>query len=275
MKKSIFFVFALLLAFSLAGSATATKPAPTYCVLFWLDSNYDFGFIPVEGKMAYNETAQLYNASCRYKFDFASGEWQDVATLCSIFSAYCNPSQTMFTFIGWGWESEYGYTEDTIYQVHQNGQARYFAQLAQKQCDNFYMSYSYTYLPMEEWTPGTHSYYFIENGPDGTVVHDPIEFTVDENAPLYDTNLRLGLLGISSADGRIDYPYMLNPEQETYMQFTWLSNLVEELRIMREAFSNQLVIDGGDPIPLTPGPVVNSCSNSSDGAYVRAWGFAR
>lgn len=148
LKKSIFILFAAILVLSLAGSATATKPAPVYCDLFWLDANYDFAFWLVEGKMAYHETAQLYNASCRYKFDFTSGEWVDVATLCYLFPDYCNPSHTMFTFVGWEWYSEYGVAVDTIYQVHQNGQARYHAQLAPKQCDNQYTAMNYTYLPI-------------------------------------------------------------------------------------------------------------------------------
>ena len=158
LKKSIFILFAAVLVLSLAGSATATKPAPVTCELFWMNGNYDFTIWPVERKMAYNETAQLYN--------------------------------------------------------------------------------------------------------------------VDESVPLLDSNVRLGILNFRSADGTLD-TYALNPEEETYIQITWFTTLVEELRSLRDMLTMQLVIDGGEPSTIYPGPVVNLCSNTSDGAFEREWGYVR
>jgi hypothetical protein len=272
-KKIILILFSLVLVLSMAGSAAAKKPAPTYCVLFWMDGNYDFQFFLVEGKTTWNEAAQVYNATCRYTFDFDSGEWVDLATMCAIFPDYCNPSHTMLTVTAWGWESEYGYTEDTIYQIGQNGKARYFAQLAPGQCTNEYTSSSYTYLPLEEWTPGSHSYYFIETGPDGTIEHDPIEFMVDENAPLLDSNVRLGAVNLRSAEGILD-PSLINPEQETYVQLTWMATR-DYATYLHDNYSIQLVIDDGEPILLMAGPVVNNCSSFNDGAFQRDWGYVR
>lgn len=97
---------------------------------------------------------------------------------------------------------------------------------------------------------------------------------MDETAPLYDSNVRLGLLGIRSVDGGLA-TYALNPEQETFMQTTWYSNLTEDLRFLHDHLVMQVVIDGGDPITIYPGPVVNTCSSSSDGAFEREWGYAR
>jgi hypothetical protein len=258
----------------MTGSATANKPAPTYCLLFWVDGNYDLQIFLAEGKTTWNETAQVYNATCRYTFDFDSGEWVDLATMCALVPDYCNPSHTLFTFTKWGWESDYGYTEDTIFQVGQNGKARYFAQLAPGQCTNEYTSISYTYLPLEEWTPGSHSYNFIEVTPDGTTVFDPIEFAVDETAPLLESNVRLGVLNLRSAEGILD-PYLINPEQETYIQYTWMAESRDYATYLHDNTILHLVIDGGEPIVLMPGPVVNSCSNFSDGAFQRDWGFVR
>ncbi len=275
LKKSFIILLAMIFTLSLAGSAAANQPEPTYCVLFWMDVNYEFQFILVEGKTTWNETAQVYNASCRYAFDFDSGEWLDVATMCAVFPAYCNPSHTLFTLATWTWESEYGATDDTLYQVGQNGKARYFAQLAPDQCNNMYTAVSYTYLPLEEWAPGTHTYYFIETGPGYVLPYDPIEFTVDESAPLLDSHVRLGVLNLRSAEGFLDLPYLLNPEQETYLQFTWYSDLREDVTWISENITMQVVIDGGDPISLTHGPVVNVCSNYTDGAFEREWGYIR
>jgi hypothetical protein len=276
LKKTVLILMSLIIIFSLTGSASAKKPEPTYCEMFWLRSDpNEWPSVWVEGKMTYNETAQVYNISCRYEFDFDSGEWVDFATMCSELPWACNPSQTMFKVNGLGWYSDFAYTVDTTYLVSPNGQAKFFAQYAPEQCQSEYKSVSYTYLPLEEWTPGTHTYQFTEISEYGVYPSDPVEFTVDKKVWLLDSNVRLGYSSLSSDEGILD-PYTINPKQETYIQDTFLNAInIEELEWVRKNMTVQLVIDGGDPIDLQPGPIVNYCSASNDGAYEREWGYVR
>lgn len=279
LKKTVFILVSLVIVFGMAGSASATKPAPTTCWLVGMTPEYDFEWFEVEGKVSYNETAQVYNVSCRYKFDYDSGEWLDVATVCEIVPFACNPSHTMFMWNGLGWESEYGYTEDTTYQVNHNGNAKFFAQLAPGQCDSYLSSVSWTYLPLEEWAPGLHTYQFTEVYSDGNeFAFDPVEFWVDENAPLLEPHVRMGLLNLKSSEGELDLPYTIHPEQETFMQATYLSTLHEDMVWLSDNLVYELVIDDGEPITLLPGPVTNACTTvygDNPGAFQRDWGYVR
>jgi hypothetical protein len=182
----------------------------------------------------------------------------------------------MFRITGWGWPNPFEYlTQDTTYQVNANGQAKFFAQYAPEQCANEYKALNYTYIPLEEWTPGLHTYQFIEEITGWSIWYsDPIEFTVDENAALLDSNVRLGIYFISDYEGLLD-PYTINPEQETFAQITWWTINKWELEWLRDFVTYKLVIDGGDPVDLLPGPIVNFCSVVNDGSFEREWGYIR
>lgn len=277
LKKTVLILMSMLIILGLAGSASAAGPEPVICELYWLDMDGNLVFFPVEGIMTYNETAQVYNISCRYTFDFDSGEWLDFATMCSWLSWACNPSRSTLTIKALGWESPVGYTSDDVYQVFQNGKAKYDAQVAPGQCTSEMKSVSWTYLPVEGWDPGIHTYQFIEIYSDGSVwEYDPVEVMVDANAPLLDSHVRMGLGALTSAEGLLD-TNTINPDQGTYFQGTYANGInIDDLKWLRDNMNFQLIIDGNDPIVLLPGPLVNNCSTwNNKGAYQRVWGYAR
>jgi len=270
LRKTLPILMSLIIILGLAGPASAAGPEPTTCDLIWFGPDGGDVYFTGEGSVVYNETSQVANVSCDYTFDFTSGDWMDVAGVCEIYPDFCNPSQTVFTLHGWYWYSEeYGFAEDVTWRVKADGEAHFTAQVAPGQCNHSW-NLSYTYLPTEPWTEGTHSYYFIEVIGEDQYPFDPVVFSVSEDATLFDSNVRMGPYLLRSIEGVVD---TIHPAQEAFIQVTYLRRMPRFLEWERDNLTLLLVIDDGEPITLQHGPITNGCASSHDNLFLRNWGY--
>ena len=270
-KKLFFILISLVMVFGLAGPVAADAPQTVECQISWVTSDYQDMVLIAEGQLVTN--GHGFELICHYDIDFNDPGIGSIAQACEYWGSWaCNADgnnvviQNIYFYFFH--EGEWFELADADMIVNTNGHGTLHAQYAPNQCSEL-KSFNWTLeFPPGYWTTGMHTYTIIWEIPGVSYDVYNNEFYVDQEAPLYPYNVRMGLYGLSMN------PF--NPAQGTFMQITeWVASSLAFLLEYDQA--NSIVSfswDGGDPVEIQPSPMTNFCG--WDNAYlVRTYGYAK
>lgn len=277
-KRILFFAFlSLALILGLVGPARADAPQTTECLIPWFTSEGEYIEFPVEGQLVTN--GQGFNLRCPLTIDLGDPGLATIEQVCQdiLGPDLCSGSGNSIHIhngvpIWLYYDDEWVELTDFNYQVNVNGQSLLSAQYAPSQCANEQHGYSWTLeFPAGYWTPGIHHYTLNRVNPIfGDVEIYEINFTVDADAPLLHSQVRLGPGGLYPID-------VIHPAQDTFMQMTYALPVAYAgwLEFFRDSDIVNFSWDGGPETSVQAGPIRNFCAERSSGWMQRTYGFVR
>jgi hypothetical protein len=268
-------IFTLVLVLSSTGVAMADAPKEVggeWCNFWFGDVENNWYLIEGQGKSVYNEKGNIYNLSCQASIDFSGVlTWED---FCVVLPGSCKTRVWVLNNSDFYHDvfDENGNYVDTMVGygtliVRPNGEARWNAEFSLRQCLNGFRTNSVTLeLPAGFWGEGAQTYTVETVDKSGAHNLYTVRFDVSANAPIYNGQVRLGLLGLTSFFNEV---YEINPTQDTFIQATIWAPPYAMIYLYDYAI---FTIDDNPPITIEAGPVHNLCADQHYSWYLRTYG---
>jgi len=146
------------------------------------------------------------------------------------------------------------------------------APICQNQEYDFVHSHTLEFVP-GAWSVGTHTYQLRVTYPNSIVLElGPVNFNVEENAPMYTGQVFLRFFGLTWLEGTT---LSIHPDQDTLMQLSWAYEdylTAKERKAIQEALVVEFMWDGGEYVTVPAGPIMSYCSAFNHGYFTRVWG---
>jgi hypothetical protein len=278
-KRIVFFIVTALLRLvvilNFANPVSAGKPREVECFIPWMTADGYLLELVGQGKLV--ENGHGFDLTCDYTIDFTDPTIASLAQVCEWWGpGYCTPSGKNMVIQNMEWHFIYNgedlWFADQFMLVKPDGEINLHAQFAPNQCSE-YKGIDWTIeFPPGYWSEGDHYYDGYWQDAWGNIYTNTMTFTVDADAPVLHSQVRLGFYYIFPEGAST-----INPAQDTFMQLTawWAGEYEYYGEIQHDGDFVTFAWDGEDPVQTTVGPYRNLCSEVNPAWMIRTYGFAR